>query len=98
MAAVSIMHSQGNQSLKFSHHKHTFGGFGLLALAQTMVGINIVGSRYLITSMPILFLITGRFLIAAFFLLPMHWLTSERKISLRDHYKILDKNAWMLIV
>ncbi len=84
--------------MKYSHHKHTFGGFGLLALAQTMVAVNIVGSRYLISSVPILFLITGRFLIAAVFLLPMHWLTWEREISLRDHYKILDKTSWMLII
>lgn len=84
--------------MKSFHHSPTFRGFGLLALAQVMVAINIVGSKYLVTSMPVLLLITGRFLIAALFLLPMHWLTKNRKISLRDHYKVFDKINWIVLV
>jgi drug/metabolite transporter (DMT)-like permease len=81
-----------------SHRSHTIGGFGLLALAQIMVAINIVGSKYLVAYLPVLFLITARFLIAATLLLPMHWLTQQRKISLREHCSQFDKTDWLLVI
>lgn len=82
-----------------SQHKHSsIAGFSFLALAQVMVGTNIVGSKYLVATIPILFLITARFFIAAILLLPMHWLTKERQKPLRAHYQSFQKKDWLMLV
>ncbi len=72
--------------------------YGLLILAQLMVAINIVGSKFLISTTPILFLITCRFLLATIFLLPIHWLTKNRRTSLAQHFKKINKKDWLLII
>lgn len=76
----------------------TIAGFSLLALAQVMVATNIVGSKYLVATIPVLFLITARFFIAATLLLPMHWLTKSRRIPLRGHYKKFCRKDWLMLV
>ena len=61
-------------------------GLLFLLLAQTMVGINIVCSKILLSAIPILLMLTIRFILATTILLPLHWLTPARKIPLRIHF------------
>ena len=69
-----------------------------LILAPMMVGINIVGSKYLITSMPVLFLLAVRFLVAALLLLPLHWLTPDGKQNALIYLKQLSKKDWSFLI
>ncbi|HVV67477.1 MAG TPA: DMT family transporter [Gammaproteobacteria bacterium] len=69
-----------------------------LILAPMMVGINIVGSKYLITSMPVLFLLAVRFLVAAVLLLPLHWLTPDGKQNALVYLKQLSKKDWCFLI
>ncbi len=73
-------------------------GFGFLAFAQVMVGMNIVGSKYLVATIPVLFLITARFFIAAILLLPMHWLTKHRQVPIKLHYRNFKKKDWLMLI
>lgn len=85
--------NQNNQPLKPRSLIH----YLLLALAQCMVAVNIVGSKYLITaSIPILFLITARFTIATCILMGLHFLWGA-KAPLKVHLKTLEKQSWKLI-
>lgn len=73
-------------------------GLVFLVLAQTMVGVNIVTSKLLLSSMPVLVLLEIRFLLATLVLLPLHWTTPEsRKNSLRTHFSILTRRDWFFI-
>lgn len=72
-------------------------GVMFLILAQTMVGINIVSSKYLLASAPILFLLMIRFALAALILLPLHWLTPAKKQSVRYHFSQLKRKDWCFI-
>src|SRR3990167_9818771 len=83
-----------NQLIK---RKHFNQGMLLLILAQTMVGINIVTSKLLLSSIPILFLLAIRFALGTLILLPLHWLTPARKISLRDHFLKMQRKDWIFI-
>ncbi|MBS0350782.1 MAG: DMT family transporter [Proteobacteria bacterium] len=71
--------------------------FGLLALAQLSVGINITGSKFLLSSFPVLFILTGRFFLAAVLLLPLHWCTNEKVIPLKQHFQRLNAKDWLLL-
>ncbi|MBS0358277.1 MAG: DMT family transporter, partial [Proteobacteria bacterium] len=71
-------------------------GFGILILAQLMVSINIVGSKYLLPTIPILLLLTLRFLLSAGLLLPLHWVT--KKNSGYQDLKTLNKKDWLFIL
>jgi drug/metabolite transporter (DMT)-like permease len=65
-----------------------------LMLAQLMVGINIVGSKYLLQYFPIIFIVLMRFSMASVFLLIMHWfIPSKSKVKLRD----LNRRDWTYI-
>lgn len=75
-----------------------FQGLFYLVLAQTMVGLNIVSSKYLIASIPILFMLTLRFTLAAFILLPLHWLTPARRFTIKHHFSTLKKRDWLFIL
>ena len=72
-------------------------GVGLLILAQTMVGINIVTSKLLLSSIPIFFLLAIRFALATLILLPLHWLTSPRKISVQEHFLNMQRRDWIFV-
>ena len=72
-------------------------GIVLLILAQTMVGINIVTSKLLLSSIPILFLLAIRFALATVILLPLHWLTPARKITVKKHFSSIQQKDWIFI-
>lgn len=69
----------------------------LLLLAQLMTGINIVGSKYLLSSLPILFLLLIRFGLGTLCLLPICWFSNLKEspveqlkgLARRDFYFIL---------
>ncbi len=70
-----------------------------LILAPMTVGINIVGSKYLITSMPVLFLLAVRFLLASLLLLPLHWSTVDGKQNtIAYHLKQLTRKDWLFLI
>lgn len=77
---------------------HFLQGLFFLIFAQIMVSFNIVVSKYLLTSMPVLLMITLRFLLAAVILLPLHWLTKDSKIKLKNHLKTLTKRDWVFLL
>jgi len=73
-------------------------GIIFLALAQTMVGVNIVASKLLLSSIPVLVLLEIRFLVATCVLLPLHWLTPHRKLSLKTHFVALESRDWFFVL
>lgn len=72
-------------------------GLGFLILAQSMVGVNIVASKLLLASTPVLFLLLMRFVIASSVLLPLHWATPARNYSIKEHFSKLQKRDWGFI-
>lgn len=64
-------------------------GLLLLILAQTMVGINIVTSKFLIADIPVLILLEIRFALACVILLPIHWITKAKEHNLAWYYSTL---------
>lgn len=78
--------------------EHSFTqGMSYLVLAQIMVAINIVVSKLLLSSIPIFLLMLIRFSLAALVLLPLHWSTSARKVSIRQHLITLKQRDWGFI-
>lgn len=73
-------------------------GLSFLILAQLMVAINIVSSKFLLATMPILLLLTVRFAIATAVLLPLHWLSPAKKHPLKYHFAQLNKKDWLFIL
>jgi drug/metabolite transporter (DMT)-like permease len=73
-------------------------GLLLVFLAQIMVAINIVTSKSLILSIPILTLLTIRFTLAALLLLPMHWLSPANQYSFRHYFSQLNKKDVLFII
>lgn len=74
-------------------------GVVFLILAQTMVGINIVTSKLLLSSIPVLVLLEIRFLLATLVLFPLHWanLTSRRN-PLTISVSVLRRRDWFFII
>lgn len=72
-------------------------GMIFLALAQAMVGLNIVTSKLLLSSIPVLLLLTIRFILATLILLPLHWTTPARQFSVKDHFLKLRAKDWYFI-
>lgn len=75
-----------------------FFPFLWLIAAQTMVAVNIVCSKLLLTESPAWFLLLLRFSLAAMLLLPLHWLTPARQHRLRDYFNALPRKQWLLIL
>lgn len=73
-------------------------GICFLILAQIMVGLNIVSSKYLVSSLPLLLMLALRFALAALILLPLHWLTPARQFTIRQHFSQLNKKDWYFIL
>lgn len=67
-------------------------------MAQTLVGLNIVISKFIVATIPVTLLLLIRFAIASVILLPLHWLTDARKTSLKDHFKQLQGRDWLFII
>ncbi|MGB6976231.1 MAG: DMT family transporter [Gammaproteobacteria bacterium] len=69
----------------------------LLVLAQIMVSINIVGSKSLVASFPILFLLSVRFFFATIILGLLHYFTNFQVNSLQ-YLRQLDRKTWIFIL
>lgn len=72
-------------------------GLIFLILAQIMVGVNIVSSKVLLSSIPIFFLMAMRFTLATLTLLPLHWVSPAKKLSLHHYFSRLNKRDWLFI-
>ena len=75
-----------------------YKGLLFLTLAQTMVGINIVVSKFLLSSIPVLIILAIRFALATFILLPLHWATPARQLSVYAHFSKLKSKDWMFLI
>ncbi|KTC82756.1 transmembrane protein [Legionella cincinnatiensis] len=73
-------------------------GMCFLILAQIMVGVNIVASKYVLSSIPILFILTLRFTLAAIILFFLHALISSKKASMSYYFSQLKQKDWFFII
>ncbi len=78
-------------------NQHFLQGLVFLFFAQVMVGFNIVFSKWLVASLPLIIMLTLRFALAALILLPLHWLSPARKITIKQHFSLLNKKDWTFI-
>src|SRR5262245_54281386 len=74
-----------------------YQGIFFLILAQIMVGFNLVFSKFLVASFPLLLMLVLRFGLAALILFPLHWLSGAGKRSLRSYFAELNKKDWIFI-
>ncbi|KTC64714.1 transmembrane protein [Legionella adelaidensis] len=65
--------------------------------SQIMVGINIVFSKYVLATIPEILVLTLRFSLAALILLPLHWLSADRKKPILFYFSQLNKKDWFFI-
>ncbi|MFZ4076766.1 MAG: DMT family transporter [Legionellaceae bacterium] len=77
--------------------KTSFKGLLFLVLAQIMVGISIVCSKQIVTSMSILLLLFIRFTLASLILLPVHWISSKNNKNKHKPKVHLVKKDWLFI-
>ncbi len=77
---------------------HFFLGLVFLILAQTMVGVNIVSSKLLLTSIPVLVLLDIRFILASFILFSLHWTTPARHEAMLMPFLKLNLRDWGFII
>lgn len=73
-------------------------GMIFLILAQTMVGVNIVASKLLLSSIPILIILEIRFALATLILFPLHWLTPDKNILVKEHFSKLTRKDWYFLI
>lgn len=73
-------------------------GVLLLVLAQTMVGLNIVVSKSIVGTMPVLFLLAVRFSLATIMLLTLHYFSPARKQRVVFYFSQLERQDWIFIV
>ncbi len=83
--------------MKIKSNAYSLQGLLFLILAQIMVAMNIVASKLLLSSVPILLLLTIRFTLATVILLPLHWLTPSKLFSTRYHFAQLSAKDWFYI-
>ncbi len=76
----------------------TVKGLTFLILAQVMTAMNIVLAKYLLTWVPVIFMITTRFVLAAVILFPLHQLTRNRTKTLKEYLTSLNRKDWLFIV
>ncbi len=74
-----------------------FQGMFFLILAQIMVGVNIVFSKYVLSSIPVLIILTLRFTLAAIILLPLHWFTAAKNKPISYYFSRLKQRDWFFI-
>lgn len=67
-------------------------------MAQMMVALNIVISKFLLTTMPVLVLLEIRFLLASFILLPIHFIISDKRLPLYRYFTRTSKRQWYVIL
>lgn len=75
-----------------------FKGMFFLFLAQIMVGINIVLSKYILASIPIQFILALRFSLAAAILFMLHEVSPARKQSIAYYFSQLKRRDWYFIL
>jgi drug/metabolite transporter (DMT)-like permease len=68
-----------------------------LILAQTMVALNIVMSKSLLSTIPVMVMMTTRFAIASLVLLPLHWLSPQRSIPIKQYFSALSRKDWLFL-
>ncbi|RUR07321.1 DMT family transporter [Legionella sp. km772] len=78
--------------------KNSLFGLILVTLAQTMVAINIVTSKSLLSSLSSFVVLMSRFSLAALILFFLHWWTSTDRRSVHSHFINLTKKDWINIV
>lgn len=78
-------------------HSQNLKNYSYLALAQLMVGINIVGSKFLAPSVSILFLLTIRFCLSTLLLLTLHFLISNKESVPTCKLSDLTRKDWGFI-
>lgn len=78
-------------------HSYFLQGMLFLVLAQVMVGINIVLSKYMLSSLPILCILALRFSLASIILLPLHWLTPAKRLPVSTYFSQLKRRDWFFI-
>jgi drug/metabolite transporter (DMT)-like permease len=78
-------------------HPEVRKGVILLICAQLMIAINIVFAKLLLASVPLVFLLTMRFVLATCMLLPLHWLTNIGKTSTTQHLRSLNQRDWLFV-
>lgn len=69
-----------------------------LILAQSMIAVNIVSSKYLLVNIPTLVLIAMRFFFATLLSLPLYWLIPINKSSLRYDLSQISSHDWLFIL
>lgn len=69
-----------------------------LIFAQTMVSINIVTSKLILGTIPVLVMLLIRFALASLVLLPLHWLSPAKNESLKTHVSRLERRDWLFII
>lgn len=69
--------------------------YGLLAMAQIAIGVNVVAGKFLISNIPTHVYLCGRFIVSAFFLLILVWILREPIVIKRDH--LLNKKDWFYL-
>lgn len=72
--------------------------YGLLIIAQILVGGSIVGTKYLMASMPVLFLLVMRFALAAGILFPLHWILDPNPKNILLHFRQLTPRDWLFLI
>jgi drug/metabolite transporter (DMT)-like permease len=73
-------------------------GIILLALAQTLVGFNIVVSKYLLAYIPPLVLLEIRFLLATLILLSLHWISPAGQKKMKVYFGELSPRDWLYLI
>ncbi|MGV3740658.1 MAG: DMT family transporter [Gammaproteobacteria bacterium] len=73
--------------------------FGILwlTLAQIMVALNIVMSKSLLVTIPVIIMMTIRFSIASVVLLPLHWLSPDHQKPLFSYFTALNRKDWIFL-
>ena len=72
-------------------------GLMALILAQVMVALNIVLAKYLLASVPLVFLLTTRFVFAACMLFPLHYASKARKKTLKHYFSSLNTKDYFFL-
>ncbi len=75
-----------------------FRGLLFLALAQIMVGVNIVCSKLIVSTIPILFILTIRFTLATVLLLLLHAMKDARRFSISVYFSPLNRRDWFFMI
>lgn len=77
---------------------YSWSGLFFVTLAQIMVAINIVASKWLLSSIPALMLLEIRFALASVILLALHYLPPIKQQSIYHYLAKLEWKDWMYLM